>query len=252
MDFLERLSFQLYSSRKFPPLGSQLATLADLGYRNVEPFGALFNEADSLEVALDDNGMATPTSHINIETFRSDPGSVAPLAQRFGFTTVVVPYLQPHERPQDGAGWSAFGRELQGYAAKLKAEGLKLAWHNHDFEMIALPGGKIPMDLIFAEAPDLFWEIDIGWIVRAGGDPLPWLQRYRERIKAVHLKDVAPDGKAVDEDGWADIGTGTIDWKRLVPAMAATDDDVVMIVEHDNPADYERFARRSREAVAGW
>jgi sugar phosphate isomerase/epimerase len=115
--------------------------------------------------------------------------------------------------------------------------------------MRPLPDGTIPMDLILAAAPDLLWEADIGWIVRAGGDPLPWLERYRDRIKAVHIKDVAPSGKNKEEDGWADVGNGEIDWKRLVPALRSAE---IMIVEHDNPGDFERFARRSREAIAKW
>jgi sugar phosphate isomerase/epimerase len=250
VNFLDSLSFQLYSARKFPPLARQLETLSRLGYRKVEPFGALFAEADALKSSMDKNGLAAPTSHIGIDVFRSDFASVAPLAKRFGVSIVVIPYLQPPDRPKDTAGWTALGKELQGYATRLKAEGLKLAWHNHDFEMLPLSDGKVPMDLILSNAPDLLWECDVGWIVRAGPDPLPWLQRYKDRIKAVHLKDVAPDGVAVDEDGWADFGQGKIDWKRLVPALSAT--NAVMIVEHDNPSDYERFARRSREAVAKW
>jgi sugar phosphate isomerase/epimerase len=249
VNFVDGLSFQLYSARKFPPLDGQLAALAKLGYRNVEPFGALFAEADALKAGLDRNGLAVPTSHIGIEVFRTNFASVAPLARRFGVKTIVIPYLQPPDRPKDAAGWTAFGRELQGYAERLKGEGFPLAWHNHDFEMVPLADGKVPMDLVFAAAPDLLWECDVGWIVRAGVDPLPWLERYRDRIRAVHLKDLAPEG-TVEEDGWADVGQGRIDWKRLLPALAAT--KAVMIVEHDNPADFERFARRSREAVAKW
>jgi sugar phosphate isomerase/epimerase len=250
VNFLDSLSFQLYSARKFPPLSDQLATLARLGYRKVEPFGALFAEADVLKAGLDKTGLSAPSSHVGIDVFRGDFSSVAPLAKRFGVSIVVIPYLQAPERPKDSAGWSALGREVEGYADKLKKQGLKLAWHNHDFEMVALPDGQVPMDLILAAAPELLWECDIGWIVRAGADPLPWLQRYKDRVKAVHLKDIAPSGLAADEDGWADVGAGTIDWKRLVPALSAT--GAVMIVEHDNPSDYVRFATRSREAVARW
>ena len=61
---------------------------------------------------------------------------------------------------------------------------------------------------------------------------------------------IAPVGQSLEQDGWADVGAGTIDWRRLVPALSAT--DAIMVVEHDNPSDWERFARRSREAVAKW
>lgn len=249
MSFVDRLSFQLYSARKFPPIEQQLTTLAGLGYRKVEPFGALFGEADQLKSALDRTAMAVPSSHIGIDMMRADLDGAIAIAKRFGVSIVVIPYLQAPDRPGDSAGWASFGQELQGYAAKLKSRGLRLAWHNHDFEMVALPDGKVPMDIILGAAPDLFWEADIGWIVRAGADPLPWLERYRDRIKVVHVKDVAPSGGNADEDGWADVGQGSIDWKRLVPHMKGVE---VFVVEHDNPKDYERFARQSRAAVAEW
>ncbi len=63
------------------------------------------------------------------------------------------------------------------------------------------------------------------------------------------MKDVAPSGVNADEDGWADVGKGSIDWKRLIPHFNGVE---VFVVEHDNPNDFERFARQSRAAVAGW
>ena len=73
----------------------------------------------------------------------------------------------------------------------------------------------------------------------------------KDRIKAVHIKDVAPRGTNLDEDGWADVGFGIIDWHRLLPALRATNAES-FIVEHDNPKDFLRFARRSRETIASW
>jgi predicted dehydrogenase/sugar phosphate isomerase/epimerase len=249
VSFVDRLSFQLYSARKFPPIERQLATLAGLGYQKVEPFAGLYDEADTLKSALDKNGMAAPSSHIGIDMMRADFDGAVAIAKRFGVGIVVLPYLQAPERPKDSTGWTAFGKELQGYATKLKQKGLRLAWHNHDFEMQALGDGKVPMDLILAAAPDLLWEADIGWIVRAGADPLPWLQRYRDRVKVVHLKDVAPSGGNQDEDGWADVGQGSIDWKRLVPALASAE---LLIVEHDNPTISNASpASRGRRSRAG-
>jgi sugar phosphate isomerase/epimerase len=67
----------------------------------------------------------------------------------------------------------------------------------------------------------------------------------------VHIKDAAPKGEKADEDGWTDIGTGVIDWKKLMPALQATKADL-FVLEHDNPADFESFARRSRAAMASW
>ena len=63
----------------------------------------------------------------------------------------------------------------------LAGKGLGLAWHNHDFEMVALADGNRPMDLLLEAAPKLGWEADIAWIVRGGQDPVAWLGRHPAR-----------------------------------------------------------------------
>jgi sugar phosphate isomerase/epimerase len=101
------------------------------------------------------------------------------------------------------------------------------------------------------EAPHLLWEADLAWLVRGGVDPIFWLKKYAGRVPAAHVKDLAPTGQAADEDGWADVGSGTLDWASLLPAMRGAGVEL-FVVEHDKPSDIGRFARRSREAVAGW
>ena len=68
---------------------------------------------------------------------------------------------------------------------------------------------------------------------------------------ALHIKDLAPKGQNADEDGQADVGHGVLDWKKLMPAINAPGVRY-LVIEHDNPNDYERFARRSFETVSAW
>ena len=78
-----------------------------------------------------------------------------------------------------------------------------------------------------------------------------WIERYRGRIPLVHVKDIAPAGEKVDEDGWADVGAGVMPWARLWPQCVAAGAEI-MIAEHDNPSDFERFARVSAAAMRGF
>jgi len=247
--FLERLAFQLYSSRNFPPLEAQLSVLAGLGYEAVE-FGAGSGSAADMKELLDRHGLKSPSGHFDLELLRSDPASVVARAHLFGMDVVAIAYLPPEARPKDSEGWLALGRELQDFAELLGKHDLKLAWHTHDFEFEKLPDGSYPLDRMFEAAPSLFWQPDIGWLTRAGQDPYSWLERYLDRVRTVHLKDVAaePDN---GEGGWADIGYGTVDWTRLLPLLAGAEIGA-LIVEHDDPSDFVRFARRSRATVAAW
>jgi sugar phosphate isomerase/epimerase len=243
-----RLSYQLYSSRKFPDLARQCAMLAQIGYRHAEPYGGLFADIDATERALKDNGLSAPSAHVGLAMFREDlPGTLVKL-KRLGVETAVVPAIPPADRPKERAGWVTLGRELSALAKKLKDGGLRLGWHNHAFEFEKLPDGSMPLEAILGDDPDLWWEPDLAWIARGKADARAWLARYRKRIFAFHVKDIAPEGQCADEDGWADVGTGTIDFAGLLPAMRATP-ATIWVVEHDNPNDDARFARRSFQAV---
>ena len=63
--------------------------------------------------------------------------------------------------------------------------------------------------------------MDVAWVVRGGADPLPWIDRHGKRIVAVHVKDIAKPGEGKDEDGWSDVGHGTMDWAGLLKALRA-------------------------------
>ena len=108
----------------------------------------------------------------------------------------------------------------------------------------------MPQDLIFEGGPDLEWEIDVAWVVRGGADPAAWIHKYASRITAAHLKDIAPAGQNANEDGWADLGEGTVPWKALMADLRRTP-CTIFILEHDNPSDHARFARRSLLAAKG-
>ena len=65
------------------------------------------------------------------------------------------------------------------------------------------------------------------------------------------MKDIAPTGEKKDEDGWADVGEGTVDWKGLFAALSGTKARY-FIAEHDNPSDFKRFAKRSLASIQSY
>lgn len=251
MSTQDRVSFQLYSARKFPPLDAQLTALAAMGYRNVEPYGGLFQDPDALRARLAAHKLRAPTAHVGIDRLRSDVASVAKMAKDFGIAELIVPAVPTEERTQSAEGWEKLGKELNGYQKALKAEGIDLAWHNHSFEFAKLPDGSYPLDHIFAAAPDLHWQADIGWIEWVGEDAAAWIEKYKDRVTSLHVKDLAPKGENADEDGQADVGHGVLDWAKLMPAIHAPGVRL-LVIEHDNPNDFERFARRSFATVSAW
>ena len=246
------LSYQLYSSRLFPPLEDTLRMLADIGYTHVEGYGALVTDdeaMDALARGLKDTGLTMPSCHMGLDLCESNPDGVVKIADRFGVETVVIPYIMPEDRPTDAAGWQGFAARLAAVAKALAAAGLKLAYHNHDFEFVPLPDGTLPMDLILEHGQGVLFEYDVAWAVRAGADPMAPITTYGSRIAIAHLKDIAATGEADDEDGWADVGHGTMDWPTLFQALKAAGTRH-FVMEHDNPSDHRRFAQRAFDATS--
>lgn len=240
-------SYQLYSSRNFPPLADTLKMLKRLGYASVEGYGALYADAAKvaeLKAHLGDSGLTMPSGHFGLDMVENDPAGTLDIARALGVETIYVPYLLPDQRPDTGAGWAAFGKRLQEASKPYRDAGLGFGWHNHDFEFKKTADGAIPQVAIFEGGPDLEWEADLAWVIKGGADPLEWIETFGKRLTAVHLKDIASAGENADEDGWADLGHGTVDWKALKAALAGTGVKY-FVMEHDNPKDQERFASRS-------
>ncbi|MGH1329323.1 MAG: sugar phosphate isomerase/epimerase family protein [Paracoccaceae bacterium] len=248
---MTKFSYQLYSSRNFGPLEATLEMLGKDGYAQVEGYGALYAKLEALEAlkaALKANNLHMATGHFGLDMVENDPQRVLDIAKELDIEAVYVPYLMPDDRPSDSAGWKAFGARLQAAGAPLRAAGLRFGWHNHDFEFAATPEGDIPLDLILEGGPDLELELDIAWVQRGGADPLAYIAKYADRISAAHVKDIAAPGENTDEDGWADVGHGVMDWAALMGALEQTGAKY-FVMEHDNPSDDTRFSRRAIASV---
>ncbi|PSJ59105.1 sugar phosphate isomerase/epimerase family protein [Kumtagia ephedrae] len=245
-------SFQLYSARNFQPWSDVLKTLGELGYKQVEGFGGVYAEPSAFRADLDRNGLAMPSGHFPIDMLETDFGMAETIARTLGMKLIACPYLQAPDRPADAEGWRGFGKRLAAVAKRAEDAGLAFAWHNHDFEFQPLADGSTPQDRIFEGAPDLGWEIDVAWVIRGGADPLKWIGEHGQRIVAVHVKDIAPAGENADEDGWSDVGHGTVDWKGLLATLKARTPAKYYIMEQDNPNDFRRFASRSIAAVSSF
>ncbi|MCC5974500.1 MAG: sugar phosphate isomerase/epimerase [Rubellimicrobium sp.] len=243
------ISYQLYSSRNFPPLADTLTMLAGAGYSEVEGFGGLYADLPALQSGLDAAGLTMTSGHFGLDMVEGDPARTLEVARAVGMTRVYVPFVMPNDRPTDAAGWEAFGKRLAEAGKPVQDAGFAFGWHNHDFELADLGGGTTPLDLIAAAGLSL--ELDLGWVGRAGADPVAWINRFGTQISSVHVKDIAPAGEATDEDGWADVGHGTMDWAAIQPALQAHG-ITHYVIEHDNPKDHLRFATRSLASVTGW
>ncbi len=240
------IAYQLYSSRNFPPLVAQFPVLKAMGYDAIEPWlPAYESDPKLLRRQLDDTGLACYGFHMPLCGLVNEPNRFIDIALTLGATLMIPPWIAPKERQPTAAYWRSLGHQLAEGAAKAKPHSLTVAWHNHDFEYLPLPDGTRPIDHIFdAAGLEVKFEIDLGWLTRAGADPATELARYATRIAAIQTKDTAPLGTTQDDDGWTATGDGIIDWPALFPLFAQTSASHI-VTEHDNPSDWQIFAKRS-------
>ncbi len=246
------IAYQLYSSRLFPPLEAQFPDLKAFGYDAIEPWLPAYEADDgkSFRKALDANGLKCFGFHMPLTGLVGEPQRFIDIALTLGASWMIPPYIEPKDRGTTADYWRGVGDRLQAGAAKAKAHGLKVAWHNHDFEFVPLADGTRPIDHILrSDTPDVWFEIDCGWIVRAKADPAAELKRFKDRIGVIQTKDTAPLGTKQD-DGWVATGDGIIDWAALAPLFRQTKADH-LVTEHDNPSNWRQFAQRSINHLRG-
>ena len=232
------IAAQMYTLRNSGTLEEQLTILNRAGVSAVETVDMQKVSASELNTLLEKHKIKVISSHVPIDKLRGNLDEVITEQKAVGNPVVTVPFLKPEDRPKDAAGWTAFGKELGGYADKLSAAGLSMAYHNHDFEMAKFDGKTALELLLDAAGPKLQAEVDVAWVARSGNDPAEFLGTLKGKVFAIHAKDNAPAGTAENERGFAILGTGTLDWKTILPA-AKHAGAKWFILEHDLPLDAE-------------
>ncbi len=163
-----------------------------------------------------------------------------------GLTGVVLWGFDEEDLGPDPAVWRARGRLLGDHARRLTDQGLTLAFHNHDWELRRF-GEDLALDVLFAAAGEgLGWQADLAWLARGGADVPALLARHGARLRSAHVKDLAPESTAAEE-GWADLGYGTLPWAEWLAALAPLS-PAFLALEHDAPSDPARFVTRSAAA----
>jgi sugar phosphate isomerase/epimerase len=252
MSITDVLSIQLYTMRSLGDLDRILDAVAAAGYRHVETIGSQLDDAATTKAKLDARGLNVSSSHVSLDALRERPDAVIEASRTLGVDQLFMPAVPPDQRAMAAHGWRALGQELGQISERLRGQGIELGYHNHHWELEPKDGARTALELIFeaAEGSPLTWQADVAWLVRGGVEPKAWLNRYRSRLTSAHVKDIAPAGQNRDEDGWADIGSGVLDWRELWQCCRDAGARW-MVVEHDKPKDPARTARASFAFLTG-
>jgi sugar phosphate isomerase/epimerase len=189
-----------------------LAQVAALGYGAVEPFDIL-SDPDGLRVDLDAAGLSACSVHA-VPT-GAEAESVVRAARTLGADTVIIPYLPP-PRFADADSVQTTARELNELAAGLAGQGLRMGYHNHDFELASLVGGVPALEVLADQLDDaVLLEVDTYWAAVGGQDVAALLGRLGDRVRYLHVKD----GPVVNRDDFMTaVGAGRMPVAEILAA----------------------------------
>jgi sugar phosphate isomerase/epimerase len=235
---MPKLSVQLYTLREIGNVDLVLDAVAAAGYRHVELIGSHLDDAVAVAGKLSSRGLVASSSHVSMAALREKPDAILAACETLGLKKLYMPSVPAPERQSAAEYWRNLGLELGKLSDRFFNSGVGLGYHNHDWEMLIKEDGQMALDILFnsAGSSPLSWEADIAWIVRGGCDPDELIARYKDRLTAAHVKDLARAGENVDEAGWADVGSGVLDWPHLWDLCVDNGADL-MVVEHDKPVD---------------
>jgi sugar phosphate isomerase/epimerase len=139
---------------------------------------------------------------------------------------------------------------LNEHGRRLRDLGLRLSYHNHDFEFAALPEGTTGMQLLLDGLDPSAVElcVDLGWVHIGGTDPVAFLRTHGARIGIVHLRD--HDGTT-----WVPLGHGKLDLRGIAAEIARLPHIRRIVVEqdpHSAPAEQCRLSREWLATALNW
>lgn len=208
------LSIQLYTLREniAEDLATTLERVADIGYTQVEPYNFVAR-ADEYAQALANNQLSAPTAHAPL--LASDYDEVFTAASKLGITTVIDPFI-PAEDWQDEQSIKATAQKLNEAARRGAEYGIKVGYHNHDWEISNKINSKTALEYLASLLdPEVVLEVDAYWVAVGGADVIELLQALAPRVVALHIKD-GPQSKNHKEQ--VAVGSGSMPIEEIINA----------------------------------
>lgn len=227
---------QMYSLRDITEkdLKGALKTVADMGYKYVEFAGFFGHKAEDVKTWLDEYGLICSGTHTGADPLAPDViDETIAYHKAIGCTNLIIP----------GMDWSTLEQmekniDLINTAQKKLAEhGITLGYHNHSAEFFETDYGKVIEDELISRT-NAELEIDTFWAFNAGLDPVAYCEKFKDRIRVIHLKDGIPS--ALENKNHAHVHDGVIGksvGSGQAPVLAvrqwALDNDVRMVIESE-------------------
>lgn len=205
---IKNVGIQLYSVRKemlADPVGT-LKALAKIGYKELESarsekgnyYGLQPKEIKKIAADL---GMSVRSGHVHIDKdFQRSIDYAAEAGQS---------YLVCSSLPSNGQTVDNYKKVAETFtkaAEDCKKSKIIFGYHNHEYEF-EKENGQVLYDVLLDNTdPKLVtMELDLGWVIISGHDPLAYFNKYPGRFPLWHLKDMDGTKKESTEFGKGEV-----------------------------------------------
>lgn len=242
------IALQVYSVRDAAEkdFAGTMKKVKEMGYDGVELAGTYGMTAVEAKKILDEVGLELVSAHVPMDQLEDD--AVLDDFAATGMKHIAIPWLTGPKNPEELAAAIARIRKV---GERCKARGMRLLYHNHDFEFEKIDDRYI-LDAYYAEIPSdlLQTELDVCWVNVGGEKPPVYVRKYSGRAPIVHLKDfsgqktanmyglIGTKDKKEDPSGkfeFRPVGYGLQD----IPSVVAAAEDAGsewLVVEQDSPS----------------
>jgi sugar phosphate isomerase/epimerase len=218
------IGLQLYSVRNLLPKDFEgtLHQLAAAGYKEVEAAGYFDKTAADFGNALNKAGLKCVSTHHQLVQLKTQFDQLIQYGQALGLEYIICSWAGVHRDPTRKGDlnlddWRYVADQFNAIGAKVKAAGMTFGYHNHTIEFGTENGIVFFDELLKRTDPNLVkFEMDCGWVVGGGHNPVEYLSKFPERFPLLHVKDMVkePDGKLRN----VVMGKGFIDYKPIFRA----------------------------------
>jgi sugar phosphate isomerase/epimerase len=212
-NFVKNPGIQLYTFRKemeADAIGT-LKQLATLGIKQIESAnsdkGAYYGlSPKEMKDTCKSLGMTLRSGHIHLDDkFDQTIRNAVEAGQE---------YLICSSMPTKGqtvSNYKTVAAAFNKAGEQAKKAGLKFGYHNHEYEFEA-ENGKVLYDVLLEETDPalVHMELDLGWVIIPGKDPLAYFDKYPGRFPLWHLKDMDMTKKHSTE-----FGKGGLDIQKM-------------------------------------
>ena len=182
---------QLYSVRDITEknLEGALSKVDEIGYSFVEFAGFFGYTAGEVSTMLARYNLRTSGTHSNWRDLVTNFDETVAYHKAIGNKHFIVPGTDLWSRKTMDE-FIKYANELQ---PKLAKEGITFGFHNHHQEFKAAKEGYIPYTEI-VEKTNIKLELDTYWAYVAGEDPVELMEKYKDRLHFIHIKDGNSEG----------------------------------------------------------